>query len=773
MKQLPHLGQYPASRRTRWARLGVLTVSLGALFGAPAWSSPTSVALEELTQRGWAQRELRLSDLGVNEPAVFQRQHAQRDFYLPLPRGTPLEGVEVQFASKTRKSEDGRTTVVLSINGVPQFTRVVGDGEAALNTTLPVANPNSPSTRGFVRLGVAWQTLPTQIDYCQLDRDTGNALMVSPDTRLVFRHRVAELPGIDDAWRMLPAQPVVLLAGKALARDGYDTAWRLGAALQRAGKRPRFVPLPDVGDTVQLGNVQVPAALAHLPAFAALQSGGAVKLKSTAELAALLMVGGADWRGDLLVLDDTLRKRLDDATRSLDQQLQGDTEAQAILQRWATRLEPSAGPTPSASASAGAKGATVGVAMVGGRATLVVPGGSPAAVGLLDSVWRQVLQGPTATVNAAQATDPTRRNTFTLASVGASTAPFDVVIRGEWSSAFPLSSVMASGRVPTELVMDVAAAPGASATPPVLSVYWNDTLLGATQLRATTQTETLRLEIPPDTLGVTNVVRAVLQRQPVSARCTETPQPFPVQVLPSSYIRTATLVPNGSFNSLLPRLSQAPAVLVPERYLGDAPGTLPDMVRMAAAVGVAPGAAELVLVKGDSAPAPSKPFVAFDTQVQGVTPMASVGPGGHLQVKNQQLNWLDVSGLGHQAVAEVVDGKDAQGILWRHLGAPMGTDATPYLLSRGNVAVIGQEGVVAWLDNRDVAEREREDADQPSMLAAVQAQLTNWVPWLIGTLLAIALVVGLFKRAERKRALARIKEEQAAAQAKAAEAAKT
>ena len=42
-----------------------------------------------------------------------------------------------------------------------------------------------------------------------------------------------------------------------------------------------------------------------------------------------------------------------------------------------------------------------------------------------------------------------------------------------------------------------------------------------------------------------------------------------------------------------------------------------------------------------------------------------------------------------------------------------------------------------------------------------------------GTLLAIALVVGLFKRAERKRALARIKEEQAAAQAKAAEAAKT
>jgi len=49
-----------------------------------------------------------------------------------------------------------------------------------------------------------------------------------------------------------------------------------------------------------------------------------------------------------------------------------------------------------------------------------------------------------------------------LSSLGGTADSFDVVARGDWTASFPLSAVSSAGRMPGELVLYLAAAPGAS-----------------------------------------------------------------------------------------------------------------------------------------------------------------------------------------------------------------------------------------------------------------------------------------------------------------------
>ena len=267
-------------------RISVLGAAL-AFMGTSVWASPASEAIQALTTHGSYTREVRLSALGVVEPVALLKESASRDFYFPMPRSNVTDA-RIHFSGRTHKTEEGRTGVILSVNGIPQYTQTVAEGDAALAVDLSVAPRAQPD--GFARLGVQWQTLTT-VNYCQLERDTGNVLTISPDSRLVFRHGLSNL-SVDEAWRLLPPQPVVLVGSTKLAQDAYDTAWRLGTALTRAGKAPRVAALPDVGSNVTLGEVSVPAALAGVPAFAGLRSGSGLKIEDAAQLAALMLSGG-------------------------------------------------------------------------------------------------------------------------------------------------------------------------------------------------------------------------------------------------------------------------------------------------------------------------------------------------------------------------------------------------------------------------------------------------------------------------------------------------
>jgi hypothetical protein len=79
-----------------------------------------------------------------------------------------------------------------------------------------------------------------------------------------------------------------------------------------------------------------------------------------------------------------------------------------------------------------------------------------------------------------------------LSALGGNFGTFDVVSRGEWTATFPLSAVSTNGRMPGNSTSTSLPRPGASPTPPVASVIWNNVLLNAAQLDADGSPERLR-----------------------------------------------------------------------------------------------------------------------------------------------------------------------------------------------------------------------------------------------------------------------------------------
>ena len=158
------------------------------------------------------------------------------------------------------------------------------------------------------------------------------------------------------------------------------------------------------------------------------------------------------------------------------------------------------------------------------------------AAGVFSDVWRSAMTTREVTVAEANAPDVLDGSAIRLTNLGGGDASFDVLARGDWTATIPLGAVAVNGRMPSDLVVDVAAAPGASSTRPVASVFWNNVLLSAKRLQADGRPERLDARIPGYALGLRNVVRVSFQRQPYSNDCNETPQAFPVNVLPLSLI---------------------------------------------------------------------------------------------------------------------------------------------------------------------------------------------------------------------------------------------
>ena len=102
------------------ARISVLGAAL-AFMGTSVWASPASEAIQALTTHGSYTREVRLSALGVVEPVALLKESVSRDFYFPMPRSNVTDA-RIHFSGRTHKMEEGRTGVILSVNGIPQYT---------------------------------------------------------------------------------------------------------------------------------------------------------------------------------------------------------------------------------------------------------------------------------------------------------------------------------------------------------------------------------------------------------------------------------------------------------------------------------------------------------------------------------------------------------------------------------------------------------------------------------------------------------------------------
>lgn len=720
----------------RWlgcAALGLLPVLAFGAAPAPAALPPISAAsavspaqvFQRMNADHWITRVVSFADLGFAGPLVLGAQETSREISLPVPPGAPLANAILQVDASFVRADGGRTTLVLALDGFPVSARPVtaerGDG------SLTLAVDGTPRASGAVRFNVDWRTAINRENTCSDARTPGNLLRIEPTTRFTYRYDGSAIQDLSSAWSALPASPVIMIAGRKLSSEAYDSAWRLGVALERAGKRPQIRALPAVGDVVDLQGVAVPTALRLIPAFAALGDGGKRRIKDLAEVGALMALGQAGpLQADIVVADRATGSVVVQALDELRAQL--PAEAQAPFAEWRARSLDGWGRQ--------LVSGQVRLANVFGRPAIVVaPDAGGQAAGLFTQNWRQLAMSPALLVQAA---DDPRADlaAVSLKYLGAKPATLEVLSRADWNAAFDIGAISSDGRGPGTLVIDVAAAPGAARTPPVVSVFMNEVLLSARELEATGKRERIVAPIPRHAVSARNNIRVSFVRQQASDKCRETPEAYPVSVLASSHLLLDKIDASGDFSSLIASFAHGVSVLVPVNYLYDAQNSLPRVISLASSTGVSPSRARFIAVADVGPPKIKGPFLAIDVPLKDSAKSEIKLEGGRLLLaEGSDRPLIDISGLNRAGLLEVIRmGRDT-GAVYRTLGREAPVIDKPMQLSAGNVAVIGMGGLRAEINTIDPSGEGMTRESRPS--------LTDHSAWWLLPLAVLAFIGAL------------------------------
>lgn len=714
------------SRRSILVRAAVLSGCAWALFPALSQVTPTlppvaaqaavspGDAFRKMSSDPWVSRVITFAELGL-PPIVLGYPDTLRDVTLPVPPGVQLHNATLQMDASFVRADGGRTTLILSLDGLPSSARAVpaerGDGSVTL------AVDGAPRTSGVLRFGVDWRTNMGRENTCADQRTPGNLLRIEPTSRLSYRFDGSTLQDLPSAWAVLPASPVVLVMGSRMSAQAYDSAWRVGVALERTGKHPRIRVIPTVGEVVDLQGVVVPAPLRAIPAFAALADGGKRRIKDLAELGALMALGQAGpLQADIVVGDRASRGLVAQALDELRAQLpQAALEPFAewrerALDGWGKQLAPG----------------QLRVANVFGRPAIVVaPDAGAQLAGLFSQSWQHA--GAQA-LNVISADDPRSDvSSVSLKYLGAKPGSLDVVSRADWSAGFHVSALAAEGRRPASLVIDVAAAPGAARTTPVASVFMNDVLLAARELEAHGKRERIVAPVPRHVLGAQNTIRVSFVRQQATDRCRETPESYPVSVLASSHMTLDKIDPGPDFSGLITRFANGANLLVPVTYLQDAGNSLPRVISLAASTGVSPSRATFTAV-ADAGPHKVKgPFLALDVALHDTDSEVKVEAGRLYLAGGSDRPLLDVNGLMRPGLIEVVKHGGQVGAAYRSLGREGPVPDRPMQLTQGNVAVFGSNGLRAEINTWDPTGQRVVGETRPTLVSSAN----TWPGWLL------------------------------------------
>lgn len=624
----------------------------------------------------WVPRTITFQELGFTEPVVLGYPDTVKEIYLPVPPGISLSGATLQLDASYVRADGGRTTLVYAVDGAPvtasNFTADRGDASAQ----VPIDGKPRPS--GYVRLNIDWRTAVARENTCADARTPGNILRIEPSSKFVFRYDGSAVRDLTTAWGSLPPSPTILISSSRLAPELYDAAWRVGVALERAGKRPKFRTADGSGAAPAQ-----PATPGAAPAAA-----------------------NAPGDPDIVIAG------------------------------------------PGSGQQVGSREIRLGN-MNGRPVILVAPDAGAQAAGLFTQIWQQAAAGTQLTVSAVDTPRNNDSNAVSLQYLGAKPASFDVLAHADWNAAFDIGSVAADGKGPGTLVIDVAAAPSAARTPPVVSVFLNDVLLGAKEMDANGKRERIVAPVPRYALQTRNVIRVSFVRQLASDRCRETPEAYPVSVLASSHMLLDKIEPSSDFTGLMAKFGSGGTLVVPQSHLNDAANTLPRVVRLAGATGLSPSRAKFQPVADGAHPKVAGPYLAIDVVPEGVGEGVKPEQDRLYLAGSKDRPLLDVRGLNRVGVLEVNGSGDSMGAVYRSLGAQAPAMEKPIQLSGGNLAIMGNNGLRTEVNTRDPSGQGIMKEAQPGLF-----ERGYW--WLLPIVL-LALFVGLLvfaSRMRRRKALA-------------------
>ncbi|MGN6316037.1 cellulose synthase [Trinickia sp.] len=676
-------------------------------------------------------RSVSLADLGINEPLVLSAPDARQELYVPVPAGLPIGNATLQIDGNFLRADGGRTTMVVSLDGAPVlargFEQPQGDAQASVGVD------GSPRPSGFVRVGLQWASLIDE-RVCTDQTAIGNVLRIAPTSRLTYRFDPSAVTDVRTAWSALPITPVVAISGKRIATPAFDTAWRIQALLDREGRRPVTRAWPAVGETVEVAASDVPPALRAVPAFAALAAGGAVKLADAAQVGAVLALESPHtFAADIVVADDALRGQTVAALDALRAQLAAASPAAAeAFDAWRSR-------TFAAITSPLAAG-EIRIAHLPGQAAIVV--GDTTAAQALVRDWRPIGATDRYVVHRLDETPDAGADRISLAALGGEPRTLEVVDRAMWEASFDLAAVSGHGKLPDDLVLDVAAAPTPRHDGNIASVYLNGVLIASTMLDDDGKPQRIAAHVPRYALAPTNALRVVFQRRPDSD-CAARSKGYPVAVLPTSHLTLAAATAGDDFIGMLAQYASTANVLVPAAYLDEATESIGRVARLTHVAGVSPTHSSLSVVANGANGAPAGPFFAIDVGLDENEPRAQWSTDRLKLVDGSGRAYADVSGLSNLAVFTIAHANGNAGIAYRTLGSAAPRVPATLRLARGDVALVSSTGVARLFDSRN-----------PGQIVTESARADGFsrrLPWLVAAgivalLVALIVVAGIERR---------------------------
>jgi hypothetical protein len=722
--------------------LGVLAVSFcNSLFAA---SGDT-----------WSTRSVSLREVGFTLPLMLNNRIRERHLFLPIAQNANVQDVLLELdASYLRQfiSTDGLTIL---INGVPTRSVSLGQGSnpsflhmtsldgtpvsldaaSELNTNIKLQIPlkNLDANTRFVDVGLSFNS-KTDAEHCTEIEGRANELLISPDSFLRYRFNRANVKDVRSFLTTLPKQPRVVLPSSVTAVQ-YEAALRLVMGLAHQGMKAELVSFPSVGREMVVRELKVPTDLAKLDFFTGINAAisqrknylianerdlaawlalslsaenklADVVLDATALRAALLK-SGAIWRNE-----NILKALPSDAMKALVWAEQQPLVASNLnLVNWAKN-----------------------------QVLLIdAPQENPAAL-LTSSFWADIANS--AELNVIQALPITTEGDSYRVMI-ARNLPVQYLKNSiHWDLPFAAKD-LPNGAHPNALQINIISAHRQGDLSAVVSVYMNDFLLTAKNLRDDGEVTAVKAFVPLYALKANNVVRVEVI-DPAQKACT-TSQPLPVQIMPSSFLTLGGANDVTEFFTLLPHLNQSTTVLVPTAYLDHAQDNLLTVAYVLQGLSMQPSAFNFTATTANAFK-PQGAFVSFEVPAKGLDSLVDVKLS-HLVVRDKQKSVLfDSTGLDGLVVAQLIGG---EGVLVSRVGDGVLNLTAPIELSSGTLSIIDSQGVKLTLNSND--------EQQEFSLNESGRGLVYWferfhLPFLIfGGVLLIALVFLTIRLAIRER----------------------
>ena len=667
------------------AHAAAVTASATAVANATA---PTGIAaaFAQLGSGRMTVRNVSLADLGMHDPVVLHAPDTRQELYLPVPVNVPISNATFQFDGTYLHADGGRTTMLLSLDGAPVLARALTQPQGDAAATVGVDGAARPS--GFVRVGFGWSSVIND-NVCADQTATGNVLRIGPASRLTYSFDPAAINDLRTAWSALPPAPVVMTGARGVAAPAFDAGWRAEALLQREGKTPVTRAWPVAGDTVDLSGVTVPDALRAIPAFAALAAGGLHKLANPAEAGALLALAPhAGFAPDVIIADDHLRDSLKTELDALRSQVDATAAgATAAYDAWRTR---STGPIAEPLVAG-----EVRIAHLAGQVAVVV--GDNDGVAMLGRAWRAIDVSDRLVVHQIDRAQNADVDAISLAALGGQPRTLNVLGRATWDANFDLGAVSGNGKVPSEVVLDVAAMPTLNGGVQTAAIYFNDVLIGAQLLNTGGRPQRITAHVPHYALAPSNLLHVVFERQPEGA-CQARSEGQPIAVLPTSNLQLDKADLDDTFAGMAARFATNATLIVPAAYLDDTTLSLARVARLANAAGIVPSRTTLSVAPNGEAFTPKGPFLAADVALKSETSHAMLSHDRLTLTDASGKMLADVSGLKNLALIGAVRADGQPGVVYRATGDTAPVLTASLQLTPGDVALVDAGGVAKRFD---------------------------------------------------------------------------